>query len=123
MKKRLLLLSLSLVVCVHATQTLVEDSFTAAAPEIWKLVSKYGPFSAIEYTANGLVLKRNDAQKPIPGRLFDTAFQLHSIARKLPEGADYYDLSVKVGTNRAKFIPRGSGAIRTASSGMMAKAG
>ena len=109
MKKSLLAVILSLACVVQASQVLVEDNFTAKAPEIWKLVSKYGPFSAIEYTANGLVLKRNEAQKPIPGRLFDTAFQFHSVARELPEGADYYDLSVKVGTNKASFIPRGHG--------------
>ena len=109
MKKRLLALALSLVCAVQASQTLVEDNFTAKAPEIWKLVAKYGPFSAIEYTANGLVMKRNEKQQPIPGRLFDTAFQFHSVAKELPKDVDYYDLSVKVGTNKASFIPRGHG--------------
>ncbi|MBP5638816.1 MAG: hypothetical protein J6X55_05035, partial [Victivallales bacterium] len=109
MKKWLLTLGLLVVCCVQASQTLVEDNFTAEAPEVWKFVGLFRPFTAIEYTSNGVVLKRNDAQKPIPGRLFDTAYQFHSVVKDLPKGADYYDLSVKIGTNKESFIPRGHG--------------
>ncbi|MBP5640008.1 MAG: hypothetical protein J6X55_11050 [Victivallales bacterium] len=87
-----------------AFQILFQDELKKHDPSQWQTPSIFLPFSAITYTDNGMVLSRNEKQEPIPGRKFDTAFELKTVRKQLPADAEYFEFSLKIGTNKSELI-------------------
>ena len=93
----------------YSAETLIDDDFTSPKGNYWQEIRIFMPFSNVVYGEKGLVMGRNEKQAPIPGRLFDTAFELKSQPLPLPADARAFQLTLKLGSNKKGMAPKGFG--------------
>ncbi|MBR4676305.1 MAG: hypothetical protein IKP00_17750 [Victivallales bacterium] len=98
-----------LTASLYSTEVLIDDDFTSPKGNYWQEIRIFMPFSNVVYGGMGLVMGRNEKQTPIPGKLFDTAFELKSQPLILPTDARAFQLTLKLGSNKKGISPKGFG--------------